>query len=867
MRNEVTKQFSRPRRGGQHAALIIAVLVALAGLLTAPTSARAQADDDKESAIEEGLYSCGKARGKVSVSFKPDVELKDLITWAMGFTCKNFVYGSGIGGRSAKVTIIAPKKMSARQAWQVFLVSLQTMGLTVVPQGNVLRIVESAQAKGEPLPLYRKGTPGATSQLVRMVLRPAHLPVEDVASALGLLKSKEGMITSVPKAGLLVVTDYGSIINKMSSLMREMDQPVAGETLYIVKVKNADATEIAAKVQEILGTQAAGNKSSPSPSRSSSRKKPRKGKDRLTKVTASEAEVNSAVPSKIVADERTNNIILMASEPAYLRTRALIKRLDQAIEIEGAGRIHVYLLENADAEEMSTTLTAVISGIQQSSGGRSAGRNNRPRSRSDRGRASSGGSAGAPAFEGQVRVTHDKPTNSLVVIASVKDFLALRDVIQKLDTPRMQVFIEAMILEVKTDNSRDLGTSFHAGTALDDGAIALGGLQHTGLQSIIPATLASQQGLVGGILGPLLDEAQELLGTSIPSFGLLFQALATSNNVNVLSSPHILTTNNEEAELSVGENIPYQSSFSNFGLGGGGGTTGGAGGFGFPVQSVQRQDVALTLKITPHINASDMVRLEIDQEISDIASPDFAGLGPSWAKRTIKTTVVVRDQQSIVIGGLMSDRTTYTESKIPLLGDVPLLGYLFKYTQKTKAKTNLLVLLTPYVIKDQMDIEQILQRKVRERNEFIRTFANFANIGYHGQIDYRRKRGIIEEINRSVKAIERDARLLREADMKRDELPDGPIEYFEDTGDDGADEADEADDPAESTPDAGQKAGAKAPEKKAENQTDESRSGEQGKKVAANDAGDGKAAEPTEKTSEKKAKKAGKRRAAAKKSR
>jgi general secretion pathway protein D len=219
----------------------------------------------------------------------------------------------------------------------------------------------------------------------------------------------------------------------------------------------------------------------------------------------------------------------------------------------------------------------------------------------------------------------------------------------------------------------------------------------------------------------------------------------------------------------VGENIPYQSGFSN--LGGGAGVA-------FPVQSVQRQDVALTLKITPHINASDMVRLEIDQEISDIASRNFEGLGPSWAKRAIKTTVVVRDQQSIVIGGLMSDRVTLSESKIPFLGDIPILGYLFKYSQKTKAKTNLLVLLTPYVIKDQMDIEEIVQRKVREQSEFVRAYSSFsqAQTGGDKQIDYRRKRGLLEEMNHTLELIEKDAAILREAEMQRDVLPDGQIE-------------------------------------------------------------------------------------------
>jgi len=751
-------------------------------------------DDDKDAAADKDdpLYSCRKSRGKVSVSFKPEVELKDLISWAMGFTCKNFVYGSGVGSRSAKVTIIAPKQMTSHQAWDVFLVSLNTMGLTVVPKGNVLKIVESAQSKKDSIPIYSKGMPSSRDQLVRVIIRPSHVSVDDLNAALNAVTSKDGQVTALPKAGVVLVTDYASQIAGMRGLVRELDRPVAGERLYSIKVKYADVTELAQTLTTILGTRNTTPGASPTPAPRRNNRRGRRATAPARRATRSTStEVEAAVPSKIMADERTNTLIILASEPAYLRVKALVQRLDIATEVEGGGRIHVYQLENADAEEMANTLTAVISGIQTGSSTQRGGRAQpRPQVRSN-----AGGAAGSPAFEGQVRVTQDKPTNSLVVVASVKDFLALRDVIRKLDTPRRQVFIEAVILEVSVNSSRDLGVSFHGGKDLSNGSILLAGLQHSQLQSLNVASLATSTGLIGGAVGPLLDNAQELLGTSIPSFGLLFQALATNSNVNVLSSPHILTTDNEEAEISVGQNIPYQASVSNFGGGTSGGGTGTTPGFGFPLQSIQREDVALTLKITPHINASDLVRLEIDQEISDIADPDFEGNGPSWAKRTIKTTVVVKDQQSIVIGGLMKDRVTTSESKIPLLGDIPLFGYLFKYSTKSKAKTNLLVLLTPYVIKDQMDIEEIVQRKVRERKEFINTFSSFARLGVDRRIDYRRKRGLVEEINHVVGIIQDEQNLLDELQQKQDTYPDGPIEY-EAAPDDDADDSGDTGSPA-----------------------------------------------------------------------
>jgi general secretion pathway protein D len=211
------------------------------------------------------------------------------------------------------------------------------------------------------------------------------------------------------------------------------------------------------------------------------------------------------------------------------------------------------------------------------------------------------------------------------------------------------------------------------------------------------------------------------------------------------------------------------------------------------------------MKIKPHISGDDVVRLELEQEIKDIGDRD-AQLGPTWTTRKIKTNVVVRDQQSVVIGGLMQDRVIYNESKIPYLGDIPLLGYLFKYTSKTKKKTNLLVVLTPYVIRDQFDLQTILERKFRERAEFIRSFRNLNEENYLPKMDYRRKRGLLEEINRSVMAVEVEAQQLKDFEKRGAEIPDGPVKYDEvqaPSADDGGDPM-----PADGKVDDGSKPGA-----------------------------------------------------------
>lgn len=746
----------------RNSAIVVALLFAFVGLATPSVTQAQDGPKDKESVVDS-LYDCpDKARrGKYVVSLKPETTLDDLIKWAMTFHCKNFVYSSDVGKRSSKVTVMTPERMTAQQAWRVFLVGLQSMNLTVVPKGNILEIIETSKAKSQALPIYDKGRAPSADQLVRVVLRPEHLSVDDLAKVLQELKSSNGQVTSISKAGIVMVSDLGSNVAKMSELMLTVDQPVIGERLYMVRVQHADATELAAKLTEILGTKKA-------PGTTSKKKKSKKKEiSRSSHNSIGASDVQSAVPSNIIADERINALIVLGSEAAYMRVKALVARLDVGIDVEGAGRIHVYRLEHAKADEMSQTLTSVISGIQQPAAGATP-TNRRTRAAPARPAANANSAA---AFEGQVRVTHDQPTNSLVAVASVKDFLALREVIRKLDIPRPQVYIEANIVEVGVNDSLEFGSSWHAG-AEQDGSVAIGGVQHGGLSSLNVATLASSTGLLGGVLGPLLDSTEPLLGQSIPSFGVLFSALANASNVNVLSSPHILTTDNEEAEISVGENIPYQGSLGVGGLGGAQGSL-------FPTQSIQRQDVALTLKITPHINASSMVRLEIDLEISDIASQDFQGLGPSWAKRTIKDTVVVRDQQAVVIGGLMSDKKISSESKVPLLGDIPVIGsLLFKYQTSSTEKRNLLVVLTPHIVHDQMDIERIVERRVREQREFIRSFSTFENMKYRSDIDYRRKRGVLEEINRRVLESERDAQVLRELNASRISIPDGEIEYF-----------------------------------------------------------------------------------------
>jgi general secretion pathway protein D len=754
------------------------LVVALLGVVTAPVFAQpggsgAKPEDKAANGEDDTLYSCKKKTGMVAVTFKPETELKDLIAWVMGFTCKNFILDPRIVSTGKKVTVIAPLKMSQTEAYRVFLVALSTMGLTVVPKGNILRIVESATAKSETVPIFKKGTPADEDQMVRYILRPSYAQVETIRAALDSIRSTAGNVQAA--GSMIIITDYASQVRDMMSLAKAIDVPGNNEGVYTIPVLHSDATTLAAKLNEILGITSAGagggGKPNPVPQRGG-------GAGATPGVTTGGIEdVAGAVPSKILVDDRTNTLIVVSSEAGYLRVKSLVERLDILLDTEGGSAIRVYPLENALAKDLATTLTNALSQGQQRPGATTPGAN--------------GGRPGAPpvatpppggagelgaALEGQVRVVNDDPTNSLIVMSSGRDYLAIKDVIQRLDHPRRQVYIEALILEVTLNQELDLGTSSHGGLPVNNGgALVLGGVQTSTLKSLQVASLASLTGLIGGLVGSPLTNSQTFLGTSIPSYAVLFQALATQDNTNVLSAPHIITIDNEKSTFSVGNNIPFQAGLSFGGLpaaGAAGGATSPLGSIG---QNIQREDLTLELNVTPHISSNDAVRLEIEQNTKDLGGKD-PQLGPTWSERKLKTQVVVHDQESVVIGGLIQEREAFNVTKVPLLGDIPLLGYLFKYTTKSKKKTNLLILLTPYIIKDQLDLQNIRERKTREYHEFTASFANLNDAKYEPKIDYHKKRGLVEEINVAIKGVEEDAALINAAGH-RQHVNEGAVEY------------------------------------------------------------------------------------------
>jgi general secretion pathway protein D len=715
-------------------------------------SALAYADAELD---QTELYHCQKPPAKVAVSFKPETDLKELVSWAMGFTCKNFMFDPSYVQRGKKINVVTPEEMTPEQAYELFLTALSTMGYTVVAQGNVMRIVESATARAETLPMYA-GQSG--EQLVRYLLRPSHIQPSTLATALGAMKSQAGDIEVV--GSLLLVTDTAAHVRDMLDVVKQIDQAGGESGVYTIPVLHADATNLAKEIDLLSATMPTTTTPPATP-------------------TATASPATGVPPTKIVVDTRTNTLLVSSTQAGYDRVKAIVERIDLPVEMETGGQMHIYPLKAAIADEVAKTLEAAISGKPQPAATTAAAASkpgaavttsaptSSPSPSSPSPSSPSPSSIDSLALEGAAHVIADQATNKLIVMSTGHDFVALRHIIDELDEPRREVYIEAVIVDLGTDDSTSLGVSAH-GTLPGTNGVTIGGVQTGSLSSIDPSTLASATGLVGGILGNAITTTgvTQLLGTSFPSYGVLFQALATIDHESMISAPSIIALDNENAHYSVGETIPIIK-----------GTipVSPLNPSGAVAQNVEDVDLTLEFDIKPHISVGDDIMLEVKHtQKSEEPGTSSATLGPSWATRTIETRLVAHDQQTVMLTGLTQIKQIFKKTKVPLLGDLPILGTLFSYTTKEKVKSNLIILLTPYIIRNRLDIDLIRERHQRQQDEFIGALKDLDTAVFQSHVDYRKKRGVIEEINRSVESVD-DEIAARAALVKNPTVVSGPV--------------------------------------------------------------------------------------------
>lgn len=626
---------------------------------------------------EEGIY--------FNVADEDIREVVKQISRALG---KNFLLDDKLRG---KVTIISERKMTKDEVWEAFQSALDVIGFTIVqgPAG-LLRVVPVREAISNPVDFYVNKSP-FTDRFITRLITLKNISAADMANVIKGLVSREGNLFAYPVTNTLILTDSGTNIDRLMNLINELDKEGPQEVLEIIPIIYADAKGIAEKVTQIFETEKA---TTPAHNRG--------------KVGAAEIE---EVPRlrKVIPDDRTNSLIVLASKMAIKRVRDVIKKLDAPLAAD-EGEVHVYYLKHANAKDMTTVLNAIAGAIQQGKDKRGG-----PGAPPDAAKAAVSGLVGGAEFAGKFTVTAEESTNALVITAGSKDFNTLVDqVISKLDIPRRQVYVEAVIAELSITQDQQIGTSLLGGKTFNVGGNQLALFGST-FGFLDPKTLLNGP-TVGGatsttfnIPTPNTTGTAGTTSTTVPAFLSAINLSQSNTDINVLSTPNILTLDNQEAEIKVGSKVPFPSASAT--------TIGGS------LQTTfTREDVTLSLKIKPQIHEGSTVRLEVTQENREVAPNQPASAaqsGPTTTERSIKTAIVATDGQTIVLGGLIKDSYSNVIQKVPLLGDIPILGYLFKTKKKQKNKVNLIVFLTPHIIREPRDFLAILQRKINEQNAFI----------------------------------------------------------------------------------------------------------------------------------------------------
>ncbi len=717
---------------------------------------------------------------RVTIDFR-DANLEEVVKFFAAAMSINFIVADSLKADKT-ITIISPQEVTLEEAYQAFLSALAMNGLTIVPHGNFLKILDSQDAIAEPMVPYEiyDDIP-VEARMVTGIIPVENSNIDEIEDVISNFTSSDATIIKFHNS--LIINENAANLNRIRALVERLDQGEAASNLYVYRVRHADATEIRDQLEAIFGeaddSQARQRELSAREQRARQRRQQQESRSPEGGDEMSDLEVDI---TKMIADERTNQLVIVANDRSFQRIKEMIEILDVPTAV--GGEVHVKFLEYANAEDLSATLSELASGAQQ-------------QQEEDRGAAS--------LLRGEIQITAHTPTNALVVIASPRDFVALEDVIDELDRPRRQVYVEAVIMEIGMDINRRVQLGAASGIAKDLGFIipdsalesefldstqggGLGQVNYGGLEDIMGP------GLGLGLVGPPIQiPGMEI---SLPAVALLLQATQTDNLINVLSTPSILTLDNEEAEIIVGERVPIRRAVGGGGLGGllglgamgglggdqqtdrrrggqagmeglgalgGLGGLGGLGALGGMVSPIDYEDVGIELRILPQINESDYVRLEVDQEVSDLkGAGDGDALLPTRTRRNAQTTVLVRDQSTIVIGGLMRDVENETVQKVPFLGDIPVVGALFRSKNTMTTKQNLVLMLTPYIIESEADLRHIYDRKMEEREELLRLFAR-REMEYIRTVDFRKKSGLLEVMRSEITEAKRDEEARRRA--------------------------------------------------------------------------------------------------------
>jgi len=610
-----------------------------------------QEEEVAEKLVENEKEGPRTGKGYVTIDFD-NVDIILFIKFISELTGKNFVVDKAVRGN---VTIISPSKISVEEAYKVFESVLEVHGYATVPSGDIIKIVPALHARSKSVETrIREGSITPEDKVVTQLIPLNYASPDDLKKIFAPLISKTSIIVSYLPTRMLIVTDVLSNIKRIVRIIKEIDVKGLGEEISVIPLIHATAADLAKSLTAIF-----------------------------TKTTA---RVKRGVPSgtasesRIVADERTNCLIILATEDDTERIKEMIKLLDREIP-RGEGDIHVYYLKNANAEELSTVLMAIPSKESKETK-----------------------KGTMPVISKDVQIVADKATNSLIIRAKKQDYLAIEDIIKKLDIPRTMVYIEALIMEVNIDKEFRLGVEWlgmedfgYQGRKGGFFSGSGGAGDYSNIRGLTPTT-SSLPSLPSGFSMGVVGEAIQIGDLIFPNLGAVLQAYQKDADVHILSTPQILTTDNEDAVITVGENVPYLTKEAT------GEQT---------YQTYEYKDVGVTLKITPQINQERFVRLKIFQEVIKLKK-GAEEYRPTTLKRSAETTVIVKDENTVVIGGIIGEEIEMGNYKVPCLGDIPALRWMFKSVSNTRNKTNLFIFLTPHIVENSSEAADIYNDKKGE---------------------------------------------------------------------------------------------------------------------------------------------------------
>ncbi|NMM77286.1 type II secretion system protein GspD [Acidovorax sp. SRB_14] len=648
-----------------------------------------------QTAVDTGSTSVRPGE-PVTLNFA-NAEIEAVARTMATITGRNVVVDPRVKGT---LNLVTERAVSPAAAFQQFLAALRLQGFTVVESAGLYKVVPEADAKLQSgsVSVARAGSSGpAGGQIVTQIFKLNYESASNLVPVLRPLISPNNTINVNPGTNALVITDYADNLQRLGKIIAAMDVSNASD-VEIIPLKNALATDLAPLVARLIDSGAAPGAAG----------------------GATPGQADTSFKTTLLAEPRSNALVLRAANPARVaQVRALVEKLDQA-PVPGSsaahGNIHVVYLKNADATQLATTLRAAMSA--GSGNAASAGSGPGPQSPglspppSSTGSSNAGLSTGMgaslgssassnqPSTGGQIQA--DPSTNSLIITAPEPQYRQLRAVIDQLDGRRAQVLVESLIAEVNMDKAAQFGVQWQSLLGQGNNVVGVAGSNFT-VGGINLFSLAA--GLSGGVTatspvpspGFNFGVAAKHNGKFV--LGALANLLQTSGDGNVLSTPNLLTLDNEEAKILIGENVPFVTgSYS---------TTGNTSTVN-PFTTVERKDVGLTLRVKPQINENGTVKLVIYQETSAVkAGTENSANGPSTTKRSIESTVLVEDGAIVVLGGLLQDQYTGSQQKVPYLGDIPGVGALFRSDTRARTKTNLMVFLRPVVVRDANESSQL----------------------------------------------------------------------------------------------------------------------------------------------------------------